>query len=34
VELVKSSPKEFAATLDADATKYDKLIRDLGIKIE
>lgn len=34
VELVKSSPKAFAATLDADATKYDKLIRDLGIKIE
>jgi len=34
VELVKSSPKEFAATLNADATKYDKLIRDLGIKIE
>jgi tripartite-type tricarboxylate transporter receptor subunit TctC len=32
VEVVNTSPEEFAATLRADADKWGKLIRELGIK--
>ena len=32
VEVVNASPEEFAATLRADADKWGKLIRELGIK--
>ena len=34
VELRQSTPEEFGKLLRADAVKYDKMVRDLGIKAE
>lgn len=34
VQVVESTPEEFAADLARDAKKYDQIVRDLGIRIE
>ncbi len=34
VQLVDSTPEQFAADLTRDAAKYDKVVRELGIRIE
>jgi tripartite-type tricarboxylate transporter receptor subunit TctC len=34
VQVLDSSPEQFAADLTRDADKYDKLVRELGIRIE
>ena len=34
VEVVRSTPQEFAGVLQCDADRYGKIIRDLGIKNE
>jgi tripartite-type tricarboxylate transporter receptor subunit TctC len=34
VELVKSTPEQLAASLRRDTQRYDKIIKDLGIKLD
>jgi tripartite-type tricarboxylate transporter receptor subunit TctC len=34
VQLVDSTPEQFSADLTRDAAKYDKVVRELGIRIE
>ena len=34
VQLVETTPEEFAADLTRDAEKYDQLVRDLGIQLD
>lgn len=34
VQVVESTPEEFAADLARDAKKYDQIVRDLGIRID
>jgi tripartite-type tricarboxylate transporter receptor subunit TctC len=34
VELVKSTPEQLATSLRRDTQRYDKIIKDLGIKLD